>query len=668
MIKTTDYWIERWRKSKNFSVEKDRIKPKSYLFSSFPKTNLYGFQDGNIRSIIANDAFSRFNRMIGYNVLFPIGYDSLGLSSFMENKKHSNAINDDICMIFRNQMLRLGTGIDEQKEIDLKGNSYLSSLQLAFIELYEKGYIKYDYISVFQDKSGKKYYDESFENEDLILTKAKVFYLDLSNIHDILEKKINELPLNLLDKTKIYRILNLQNSLKIDFDVTNGTKLNVTLKNPELMGGITYICINPNYIDFALYTLYDEYDSIEKYLTEDIKVFGVFSGTYAINPLTGKKIPIFISDKYKEDIYVGNPAVNIEDREFALMEELEIIDIISNGVLAQSDFLDGYTRDDAKDLIVEAFVDADIATLETYFAKDKILLTSMDAFGALFPFLQDDFGIYSLKDYLPFTFSAKFRPILDDNIDIPGTPMQGSINHIFSSGMVPILALLYDDIGASISIFSKEAFELLESWKGIACANIYENEIMENIFFPLCILSIIEKEASKELPPLYNKILWISPTLDNQNNKMERSNNNLFDIERYLNQYKGDALRLYFLNSKLDEEFIFEENKLAKIANLIKEIEETFRREFVKENNALDYHLFELCKSCLEDINDKNIYSYVTKLLDFFKNNIWKENITKKQALLFIKLLYPIIPFTTEDIYESVFNRKYLISDDGLNV
>ena len=412
MIKNTEYWINRWHKSKNFMVEKDRIKPKSYFFSTFPKTNMYGFQDGNIRSIISSDLLSRFNRMIGYNVLFPTGYDSLGLSSFMENKKHSNAINDDICKIFRNQMLRLGIGLDEQKEIDLKSNAYLSALQLSFLDLYDRGYIKYDDIPVLQDKSGRKYYDTAFENDELVLTKAKVFYLDLKGIHHILERKINELPLSLLEKSKVLKLLNIQNSLIIPFDVTNGTKLTINLKNPELIGGITYICINPNYMDFALYTIYDEYDSIEDYLTGNINTFGVFSGTYAVNPLTGKKIPIFISDKYEDDIYIGNPGINLEDREFALMEELEIIDIISNGVLINSDFLDGYSKDDARDLIIEAFVDAEIAEVETYYAKDKILLSSMDAFGALLPFLQDDDKLYSLKEYLPFTFSAKFRPVL----------------------------------------------------------------------------------------------------------------------------------------------------------------------------------------------------------------------------------------------------------------
>ena len=668
MTKNSEYYINKWQKSKIFCVEKDRIKPKSYLFSTFPKTNLYGFQDGNVRAILAGDMLSRFKRMIGYNVLFPIGYDSLGLSSFMENKKHSNAINDDICDIFRTQMLRLGVGIDEQKEIDLKSNSYLSSLQLAFIELYERGYIKYDFLPILQDRTGKKIFDTYLVNKDLVPSRTKAFYLDLSNISCDLVNKINELPINKGYKDELLNILKPSKSLEIEFLITNGTKLSLEIKEPQFIGGISYICLNPDYVDFALYTVYDEYSSIESYLTEENEAFGVFSGTYAINPLTGKKIPIFISVEYNEDIYVGNPGINEEDRKFAEEEGLEIIEIISEGTLVASDFLNGLDIDSAKDIIINSFVDAEIGVLKNYYAKDKILLSSNDAFGALLPFLQDDEGIHSIKNYLPFTFSAKFRPVLDDNIDVPGAPMSGSINHIFSSGMASILSLFYDEIGASVSIFSKEAIDIYNEWDGIECAFIYKKEIMENVMFPLCIKTIIEKENNVKLSPLFKKIVWLDKTYDSNYSKMKRINNNLFDIEGYLNQYKGDALRLYFLHNALNMDFVFDEEQLEKTANLIKEIDEYYQNDFVEINNGIDYDIFKLYKESLEEINDKNIFNYIDNLIVFFKEKISLQKITKKQALLFLKLLYPIIPFTTEDIYETIFKGKHLISDDGLSI
>ncbi|MDE7095556.1 MAG: class I tRNA ligase family protein, partial [Anaeroplasmataceae bacterium] len=372
MNKDSSYWIKEWKTSKNFRVENDRIKPKSYLFSTFPKTNLYGFQDLNIRPLLVGDFFSRYQRMAGYNVLFPTGFDSIGLSSYMENKRHSNTINDDISSIFEEQMLSLGVGMDDQKTIDLKHDDFLTSLQLAFIELYELGYMKYGFIDVCQDKSGKKILDTYFNKKTLYPNKVKAFYLDIADIRESVLKKIEALPLNEVLCQKLKDIFAPKKSLNIHFSVTNGAKLTYNFKEPEYIGGISFILIHPEYIDFTEFTLYEEYPAVEMYLSEEnTNDFGVFTGSYAINPLTGKKIPIFISDKYDCPVYFANPYLNHEDRITAQEEGLPIIDVVQNGVFIESDFLNGIPVEEGRTLIMEQFVSADIGTYESYYSKDK---------------------------------------------------------------------------------------------------------------------------------------------------------------------------------------------------------------------------------------------------------------------------------------------------------
>ena len=131
--------------------------------------------------------------MDNFNVMYPVGYDSLGLKSFLENKKYSNLLNDDISLIFKQQLLKLGVAIDETKEIDLKHNEYLTILQLAFIDLYEKGYIKYDNVVVYQDDNHKKIIDSYYKNDSLHPNRVKSFYLDISNCIDDIIDKINTL-------------------------------------------------------------------------------------------------------------------------------------------------------------------------------------------------------------------------------------------------------------------------------------------------------------------------------------------------------------------------------------------------------------------------------------------------------------------------------------------
>lgn len=659
-------WIEAWKNSKIFQVEKDRIKPKTYLFSSFPKTNLNGFQDAFIRPVLVGDFFSRYLRMKGNNVLFPMGFDSLGLSSYMENKKISNAITDDISFAFEQQMLQLGIGIDNQKKMDLKHEEFLGSLQLAFIELYERGYIKYGDIDVYQDKSGKKILDTYFYKKNLVPNRVKAFYLDISQITESLVKKIDELPVGVDIKKNLLSMLDIQERLTITFAVTNGASMKHTFTEPEYIGAISYILIHPDYIDFQEYTQYEEFQAIELYLSEEnTNDFGVFTGNYAINPLTGKKIPIFLSVREDCPIYFANTYLNATDRMLAQEELLSVIDVVQNGVFIESDFLNGLPVEEGRGLIIEQFVKADIAVTESYFSKDKILLSSLDSLGALIPFFIDQEGfLYSLKNHLPFVLSSKFRPVLSDEIDVPGNVIPGSINHIFSSGILSILAILYDTIGESYSIFSKDAVESLRAWEKIKVLTIPADEIFEHVFVPLCLRCIIEKEKKTELPVLFEHLNLVHATFDEAYHKFSKANNNLLDFQKKLEKYSGDAIRLYFLSKPLDQDFIFSETELESIKNLRKSMKHLYQAPFIREEH-LKQEFEHLLEVCMEALEQKDCVSYVNELITFFKEYLWFQQITHKEGLLFLKLLYPVCPFLAEEIYHDIYKGKYLISDDG---
>ena len=659
------YWINRWQTSKSFRVENDRIKQKSFLFSSFPKTNIYGFQNGNIRPQLIGDFFSRYQRMDNFNVMYPVGYDSLGLKSFLENKKYSNLINDDISIIFRQQLLNLGVAIDETKEIDLKHNEYLTILQLAFIDLYEKGYIKYDNVVVYQDDNHKKIIDSYYKNDSLHPNRVKSFYLDISNCIDDIIDKINTLNTTDEIKKQLLNILEPNRSINIDLMLTNGKQITINMKNPEFMSGIAFICLHPDYIDLDEFVSLDELSAMEEYLSADnTNDFGFFTGNYAINPLTGNKIPVFISVNYNVPVYIGNPHLNKEDYETAISEGIRILNITQDGVFVQSDFLNGIRVEEGKELLIENFLEADMCTVDTYYEKKEILLSSTDTLGALIPFLKDsDDKIYSLKKHLPFVFSPQFRPILGNDVDVPGRTIEGSINHLFSSGLTPLLSLIYDEIGGSSSIFSKETIDMLKKWDGIEVYSLTKNEIYVGIFMPLVILSIIEKEKEVKLPPLFKKLLLIENTLDTNEEIMERSNNNLFDLDKLLNKFSPDAVRLYFL-SKPVESFVFNVSELEEMNNLLLNIEQYFNNNFSLDNsnqNQFESYL----KECDELIKNKEVDLYVNKVIEMYNNVLVNIRPTREQALSFLKLLYPIMPFMADDINKEIFKSKYLIGDDG---
>ena len=150
---------EKWQEDKNFIIDNDKLKEKSYIFSSFPTANKYGFQTGKIRPLIYGDILARYERLINKNVVYPTGYNTLSQGAFIESRKSSNLLDDSIAKIFKTQMLKLGIGINEQKIIDMRHDEYLSLLQLSFIDLYEMGYIEYKKAQIYQDNKTKKYFD-----------------------------------------------------------------------------------------------------------------------------------------------------------------------------------------------------------------------------------------------------------------------------------------------------------------------------------------------------------------------------------------------------------------------------------------------------------------------------------------------------------------------------
>ena len=506
--------------------------------------------------------------------------------------------------------------------------------------------------------------DSYYKNDSLSPNRIKAFYLDISGIHNEILNKINELNVDEDIKGTLIDMLEPERSVDIEFSLTNGTSFKVSMKNPELMGGISFIAIHPDCVELEEYISFEELSALEKYLSEEnTNEFGLFTGNYAINPLTGNKIPVFVSTNYNEQIHIGNTYTNLEDYRLANSEGIRTIDIVQDGVMINSDFLNGVKLEDAKDILIDAFYDAGMCTINTYFEKNEILVSSSDTLGALIPFLKDsDNKIYSLKRHLPFEFSPQFRPILGSDVDVPGRTIDGSINHLFSTGMLPILSLIYDENGGSSSLFSKETLKMFEQWNGINMYSLMKNELYVGVFIPCVILAIIEKEKGVKLPPLFQKLFIIEETVDASNNPMNRSNGNIFDLNKLIDKYSADAIRVYFL-SKPIEQFVYKEEELYLIDRLLKEIEQYYN-EFTLDN-SIESKVNEMVEKCNSHIINSETHLYVNSVIELYEEVLKGNKPTYKQALLFLKLLYPIAPFIAEDIHKEIFNGKYLISDDG---
>ena len=156
------YWINRWQTSKSFRVENDRIKQKSFLFSSFPKTNIYGFQNGNIRPQLIGDFFSRYQRMDNFNVMYPVGYDSLGLKENNYERIVFNEITKDVILNSFNKARKIDDDlVNAFTEVFLGDTKPI----IADIPEFNEPNIM-TYVSTFLDKMKELLYNSDTEDEE----------------------------------------------------------------------------------------------------------------------------------------------------------------------------------------------------------------------------------------------------------------------------------------------------------------------------------------------------------------------------------------------------------------------------------------------------------------------------------------------------------------------
>ncbi len=657
------YWIKKWQKDKNFIVEKDIFKEKKYIYTAFPKANMLGFQNGKIRSFISCDILARYYRMQDKNVLFPTGCHTLCNTSFMENKKFSNVLNDDISDMYRNQLLNLGIGINENKFIDMRHNEYLANLQQAFIDLYQKGYIEYKDSKVYYDKKNNKIYDYTLHEEKLPHIIHKCFVLKIGKFIPQIIKDIDQLPVSEEVKNQLKADFQPIKKMELTLDVSNGSSLKVELIQPQYMGCISFIFLNPDFIDITDLVEINEYQSVVEYLEGKTEANFAFSGLYAKNPLTGGDIPIFISTIFNQGIYLGMPGVDEEDRSLAEENGLEIIEVLEDNVLIHSDFLDGMDKEQAKKEIICNFVEADLATVETIYENDEIVLSSLDNFGPLFPFLynEDKNELFPLTGHLPYAFSSNLRPTFVDTIDFVGTPLNGTMNNLFTEGICPILSILYDSIGSIVPIFSNDAKDEYKKWNGIKYLAIEDGDIYSSILMPIIFYRIIQEELNLRLNPLFDTICFYNKVIDIYHNDILRLNNNLLDMSDLLNKYSPDAIRLFSMLTEPKEEFIFDNYQLKDIDSLLKKVENCI--DFKKEDSSVpDYKLYSLIKEIHKDLEENNVNAYVCKVYDFLNNSF---SLSKKEGLLLIRILSPICPFLAEEIFKNLYNSKYSILNES---
>ncbi|HBJ19265.1 MAG TPA: leucine--tRNA ligase, partial [Clostridiales bacterium] len=383
-------WQARWDEEKAFRAKQDFTLPKYYALVEFPYPSGQGLHVGHPRPYTALDIVSRKRRMEGYNVLFPMGWDAFGLPTenyAIKNKIHPKIVTERNVAHFKAQLKQLGLSFDWDREINTTDPEYYKWTQWIFLQLFKRGLAYKKEMAVNFCTSCKVV----LANEEVIngtcerchapvIRKVKSQWM--LKITEYADRLISDLDgLDYIERVKTQQInwIGKSTGAEINFATTAGDTLTVYTTRCDTLFGATYMVIAPEhaYVDKWRDKI-ENFDEVTAYRAEAAKKSdfertelvkektGVeLRGVRAINPATGREIPIFISDYvlagYGTGAIMAVPAHDERDFAFAKKFGLPIVEVVAGGdvqnaaytdvatgKMVNSGFLDGMEVADAK--------------------------------------------------------------------------------------------------------------------------------------------------------------------------------------------------------------------------------------------------------------------------------------------------------------------------------
>ncbi|MDE6780282.1 MAG: leucine--tRNA ligase, partial [Ruminococcus sp.] len=364
-------WQKYWDENHTFEASDDHSKKKFYGLVEFPYPSGHGMHVGHIKAYSGLEVVSRKKRMEGYNVLFPIGFDAYGLpteNTAIKEKIHPRIVTDRNIEKFTGQLRKVGFSFDWSRVIDTTEENYYKWTQWIFLKMFEKGLVFRDKTSVNycpsckvvlsnEDSQGGKC---DICHSDIIQKTKEVWYLRITEYADKLLQGLEEV--NYLPNVKLQQQnwIGKSTGAFVNFGIKEqDEKLRVYTTRPDTLYGVTFMVIAPEHPIIQKYRdsianiqELDDYraecakkSEFERTQLVKDKTGVKINGLTGINPITGKEIPIYISDYvmmgYGTGAIMAVPAHDTRDYDFAKKFGIDIIEVIKGGDISK----EAYTGD-----------------------------------------------------------------------------------------------------------------------------------------------------------------------------------------------------------------------------------------------------------------------------------------------------------------------------------
>ncbi len=710
-------WEKVWDEKKAFKTDTyDFSKPKFFVMDMFPYPSAVGLHVGHVEGYTATDALARMKRMQGFNVLHPIGYDAFGLPAeqfAIKNNKNPGPYTDQNIDNFRTQLKRLGFSYDWDREIKTTDPSYYKWTQWIFLKLYEKGLAYEDYRLVNWCPA----LGTVLANEEVIDGKSerggfpverrpmKQWVLKITAYADKLLEGLKDIqwPASTLAMQKNW--IGKSKGTVVVFPVKDSDKnIEVFTTRADTLFGCTYVVLAPEHPLVKELTTKAEEEKVLAYQklvasksdqerTDGSKEkTGVFLGSYAINPINGKVVPIYIGDyvlaTYGSGAVMAVPCHDQRDFDFAKKHNIEMIQVIEgdcteaafegDGKHINSSFADGMNNEEAKKAITEKLIEINKGRCQVNYKLRDWLFSRQRYWGEPIPVIHMEDGktipvpydqlpltLPEMKDYKP---SGDGQPPLSKEKEWVEVTVDGK-KGLRETNTMPQWAGSSWYYARYIDPHNNEAIgdkKLLDHWLPV---DVYvggaEHAVLHLLYARFWHKFLHDQGIFKSTEPfqkLYHQGLVLGP--DGQ--KMSKSLGNTVSPDDVINEYGADSLRLYeMFKGPVDQSMPWSNDGprgakrfLDKFYRLYSD-EEYASKIKDEENPELDFIYHATVKKCTNDYEVLHYNTGISQLMvcinEFYKAKV----LPKKMMLGLAQLLAPICPHLAQECYT-------LLGYDGL--
>ncbi|WP_018664020.1 leucine--tRNA ligase [Heyndrickxia acidiproducens] len=709
-------WQKYWEENKTFHATEDYGKPKFYALDMFPYPSGVGLHVGHPEGYTATDILARTKRMQGYNVLHPMGWDAFGLPAeqyALDTGNDPAIFTEQNINTFRRQIKSLGFSYDWDREINTTDPGYYKWTQWIFLQLWKKGLAYVDEVPVNWCPAlgtvlaNEEVIDGKSERggHPVIRKPMRQWMLKITAYADRLLEDLEELdwPESIKDMQRNW--IGRSEGAEVTFNIDGSDEtFTVFTTRPDTLFGATYAVLAPEHPLVDQIKTAEQADAIAAYLQQvqsksDLErtdlakeKTGVFTGAYAVNPVNGEKMPIWIADyvlmSYGTGAIMAVPAHDERDYEFARKFQLPIKEVVAGGNIEKeaytgdgehvnSEFLNGLDKQTAISRMIEWLEEKGTGQKKVTYRLRDWVFSRQRYWGEPIPIIHWEDGTYTavpeseLPLMLPKTTEIKpsgtgESPLanIDDwvNVTDPETGKKGrrETNTMPQWAGSSWYFLRYVDPHNTEALADPEK---LKHWLPV---DVYiggvEHAVLHLLyarFWHKFLYDIGVVPTKEPFQKLFNQGM----ILGDNNEKMSKSKGNVVNPDEIVETHGADTLRLYeMFMGPLDASIAWSTNGLDGSRRFLDRI----WRLFVKEDGSLSekiqgkanpalektYHM--TVKKVTEDIDALHFNTAISQLMVFINDSYKADFIPKAYAEGFVKMLAPFCPHIAEELWEKL--------------